>query len=97
MNRDDDRRSAPHGPRAENGPKPMRCRQVKEEFVLVFGRQEPGRRLTVAIRQQVADCPECIQLTAKTRRIVTIVRERCVRRQAPGDLRERIIGHLRDG
>ncbi|MEM8930291.1 MAG: hypothetical protein AAGE94_03915 [Acidobacteriota bacterium] len=74
----------------------MRCRQVKEEFVLVFGRQEPGRRLTVAIRQHVSDCPECVKLTEQTRRIVTIVRERCVRRQAPVNLRERIIDHLRD-
>lgn len=73
----------------------MRCRKVKEEFVLLFGRQEPGRRLTVAIHQHVSDCPECARQAEHARRIVTIVRERCTRQRAPGDLRERILDRLR--
>ena len=74
----------------------MKCRKVKEEHVLVFSQDEAGRNLTVAIQRHVSICPDCARKAEKTRRIVTIVRERCVREQAPLDLRQRIMACLRD-
>ena len=74
-----------------------RCRKVKEEFVLHFREEEDGRRLSVAFHRHVSACPDCAKEAESTRRIVTIVRERCGRRSAPGSLRDRILAGLRHG
>lgn len=71
----------------------MKCKQVKEEFVLVYGEGEDGGRLRIAIHQHVTDCPECAARAEHTRRFVTLVRERC-RCEAPSELRHRILSVL---
>lgn len=71
----------------------MRCKQVKEEFVLVYGEDEDGGRLRVAIQQHVTTCPDCAAKAEHTRHFVTLIREHC-RREAPSDLRHRILSVL---
>ena len=73
----------------------MKCRKVKEEFVLIFGKDDDGRDLRIAIQRHVAICPDCAQMAENTRRIVTVVRERCTRAVAPTDLREKVLQVLR--
>ena len=73
----------------------MNCKKVKEEFVLLFRHNELGQSLTLAIRRHAHICPNCRRKAEHTRKIVTIVRERCVRSPAPSDLRERILDGLR--
>ncbi|MDA8017836.1 MAG: hypothetical protein MPN21_10355 [Thermoanaerobaculia bacterium] len=68
----------------------MKCKQVKEEFVLVYGEDQDGGQLRVAIQQHVTDCPDCAAQAEHTRRFVTLVREHC-RREAPSGLRRRIL------
>ena len=68
----------------------MRCKQVKEEFVMVYGEDEDGRRLRVAIHQHVTACPDCAAKAEHTRRFITFVREHC-QCEAPTDLRRRIL------
>lgn len=67
----------------------MKCKQVKEEFILVYGEDEDGGRLRIAIQRHVSACPECAAKAEHTRRFVTLVREHC-RCEAPSDLRRRI-------
>ena len=50
--------------------------------------------LLIAYRSHVADCPHCAQEAQLTRRLLTIVRERCVRCEAPSRLRARILAGL---
>lgn len=71
----------------------MKCKQVKEEFVFVYGEDEDGRQLRVAIYRHVNDCPECAAKAEHTRRFVTLVREHC-RCEAPRELRSRILSVL---
>ena len=68
----------------------MRCKQVKEEFVMVYGEDEDGGRLRIAIQQHVSACPDCAAKAEHTRRFITLVREHC-QRQAPSELRRRIL------
>lgn len=74
----------------------VKCRKVKEEFILVFSENEDGRQLRVAIQRHVTVCPECAAKAEHTRRIVTLIRERC-RCEAPRDLRHRILSKLQGG
>lgn len=71
----------------------MNFRKVQEETVIVFCQDEAGTTLRVAIRQQVEICPDCQQKAAMTRRMVAIVRTRCVR-PAPQTLLGRILACL---
>jgi hypothetical protein len=68
----------------------MKCKQVKEEFVLVYGEDEDGGRLRVAIHRHVTACPECAAEAEHARRFVMLVREHC-RCEAPSELRRRIL------
>lgn len=71
----------------------MNCRKVKEELVLLISGDD-DRNLTVAIRHHVSVCPHCAQRAERTRKVVTIVRERCGRQRAPMSLRDRILARL---
>ena len=71
----------------------MKCRKVKEELVLLISGDD-DRNLTVAIRRHVSICPHCAERSARTRKVVTIVRERCRRQRAPMSLRDRILSRL---
>lgn len=73
----------------------MSCKKIKEEFVVLFGQDGAGRDLMLAIRRHVSICPRCAEQAEHTRKIVTIVQERCTREVAPGELRERILNRLR--
>ena len=68
----------------------MRCKQVKEEFVMVYGEDEDGGQLRIAIHQHVTACPDCAAKAEHTRRFITFVREHC-RREAPTDLRRQLV------
>lgn len=73
----------------------MSCKKIKEEFIVLFGEDAAGQDLMLAIRRHVSICPRCAEKAEHTRKIVTIVRERCSRESAPGELRERILARLR--
>lgn len=73
----------------------MNCRRVKEEFVMIFGQQDEGRSLLIAMQRHVQACPHCHERAENTRRIVTILRQRCLPSRAPKGLRSRIVDGLR--
>ncbi|MEM1203520.1 MAG: hypothetical protein AAGN66_09865 [Acidobacteriota bacterium] len=73
----------------------MDCKKVKRELFLLYVQGEAGRKLLVAIRRHASDCPQCVEKARHTRKIVTIVRERCAPAPAPTALRERILENLR--
>ncbi|MEL7061887.1 MAG: hypothetical protein AAGN46_17810 [Acidobacteriota bacterium] len=73
----------------------MKCRRVRDEFILIFGQEDAGRRLLVAIRHHADTCPDCQETARQTQHFVTILRQRCSRWQAPSSLRNRIVEHLR--
>lgn len=72
----------------------MDCRKVREEYVFLYADNEMGRELLVAFRRHVSRCPHCAQEAQYTRRLLALVRERAVRRQAPVDLRAKILARL---
>lgn len=73
----------------------MSCKKIKDEFIVLFGQDSAGQDLMLAIRRHVSICPQCAEKAESTRKIVTIVRERCTRESAPGELRERILARIR--
>jgi anti-sigma factor (TIGR02949 family) len=74
----------------------MNCKKVTEELVFLFADEAEGQghELLIAYREHVSHCPHCANRAQITRRVLTIVRERAVRRQAPTDLRERILAKM---
>ena len=73
----------------------MSCKKIKQEFIVLYGEDGAGRDLMLAIRRHVSVCPRCAEKAAHTRKIVTIVQERCTRESAPGELKERILARIR--
>lgn len=73
----------------------MNCRRVKEEFVMLFGQQDEGRSLLVAMQRHVRACPHCHERAESTQRIVSILRRRCGQAPTPKGLRTRIVAGLR--
>lgn len=73
----------------------MSCKKIRNEFIVLFGQDAAGQDLMLAIRHHVSICPRCAEQAESTRRIVTIVQQRCTREQAPGDLKERILARIR--
>ena len=72
----------------------MNCKELREEFVFLFADNEMGQERLVAFRRHVADCPDCAQQAEFTCRLLTIVRKRAVRWEAPSSLRARILAGL---
>jgi mycothiol system anti-sigma-R factor len=72
----------------------MDCQQVSE-FVYRFLDRELEAEVLTDFDDHLDRCGLCAGRVAYTRRILLLVRQRCVRHQAPPQLRERIIVSLR--
>jgi anti-sigma factor (TIGR02949 family) len=71
----------------------MDCREVRETLFL-FVDNEMAADLLTPFRDHVEKCPGCAQKMDYTRKLLWLVRERCVRCAAPRDLRTRILTSL---
>jgi mycothiol system anti-sigma-R factor len=72
----------------------MDCRQCCDEVVFLFIDREITADLEAPFQHHIAHCPECASNVRHTRRLVFLVRERCVRMEAPPRLRARILTSL---
>jgi mycothiol system anti-sigma-R factor len=68
----------------------MDCRQAKEVMFLFFdGEMEAA--VLAPFRHHLDGCGDCAHQLDYTRKLLLLVRERCVRRAAPARLRQRIL------
>lgn len=72
----------------------MNCKQVMEELVFRLVDDDLAQDLIVAYRHHLEHCPHCAQCTQRTQYVLTLVRERSPRRQAPKRLRVKILASL---
>jgi mycothiol system anti-sigma-R factor len=72
----------------------MDCNRARELLFLIVD-DEVGVAESEALKAHVSGCQPCSRRVVFTRRLVTVVRERCVRREAPDHLRLRILDSLR--
>ncbi|HEV7669522.1 MAG TPA: zf-HC2 domain-containing protein [Thermoanaerobaculia bacterium] len=68
----------------------MDCKRVCEAIYL-FVDNELEEDLQAPFRAHVEDCPECAHRVGKARKVVILVRERCIRCCAPDHLRLKIL------
>jgi mycothiol system anti-sigma-R factor len=71
----------------------MDCKEVRETLFL-FVDNEMEEALLIHFRDHVSSCPGCAQKMDYTRKLIWLVRERCVRCTAPQNLRNRILTKL---
>ncbi len=71
----------------------MRDKTVRELSFLFVDNELDGEVL-ISFRQRVETCPDCARETRYARRFLTVVRERCSRESAPGQLRRSILEGL---
>jgi mycothiol system anti-sigma-R factor len=71
----------------------MDCKEVRETLFL-FVDNEMEAPLLISFRDHVAKCPGCAQKMDYTRKLLWLVRERCVRCTASQTLRLRILTNL---
>ena len=71
----------------------MDCREVGAVLFLFFD-NEMEEALLTPFRDHVAGCGECARRMDYTRKLLLIVREKCVRCSAPERLRYRILTNL---
>jgi mycothiol system anti-sigma-R factor len=71
----------------------MDCKEVSESLFL-FVDNEMEVDLLTPFRDHMARCPGCAQRIDYTRKLLWLVRERCVRCTASQDLRVRILTSL---
>lgn len=71
----------------------MNCERVREMLFLLIDGEERGD-LVVSVREHVTHCPRCARRLDRSRRVLTVFRERCNRTAAPPSLRERILTSL---
>ena len=71
----------------------MDCKEVRETLFL-FVDNEMETTLLTSFRDHLEQCPGCAEKMDYTRRLLWLVRERCVRCSAPRDLRVRILTSL---
>jgi mycothiol system anti-sigma-R factor len=71
----------------------MDCREVSSVLFLFFD-NEMEEDLLTPFRDHVALCGECARRMDYTRKLLLIVREKCVRCSAPERLRYRILGDM---
>lgn len=72
----------------------MDCKRVTEVIFLFFD-NEMDEDLMAPFRDHVDGCGDCAQRVDYTRRLLFLVRQRCVRCSAPERLRQRILTDLR--
>lgn len=76
----------------------MNCRKV-QEVVFLYTDNEMGEELLVSFRRHMDLCPHCAQYIQQAEQLITLVRKRCGRAEAPARLRRRILTsfpHRRD-
>lgn len=71
----------------------MDCKRVTEAVFLFFD-NEMDEAERAPFEAHVNGCPECAREFRRTRQLLLIVRERCVRCQAPRSLYRRILVSL---
>lgn len=71
----------------------MNCKRAAE-VIFLFVDNEMGEDLLDPFRRHLDDCPCCKQKTYYTRKVLLVVRERCIRHHAPPRLRQRILTSL---
>jgi mycothiol system anti-sigma-R factor len=69
----------------------MDCERFFELLYVVVD-EDPDFDTFRELRLHLTNCPECARRALLARRVVTLVRERCHREQAPERLRLRILG-----
>jgi len=74
----------------------MDCHRVRATMFLL-GDDEAERELLAPFREHIGFCPECAQYRDYLRKLLGLVRERCLRYPAPNRLRVRIIECLEQG
>ena len=68
----------------------MDCKRVREVIFLFFD-NEMDEDLLTPFRDHVSSCPPCASTIDYTRKLLILVRQRCVRCTAPDRLRHRIL------
>ena len=68
----------------------MDCREVSAVIYLFFD-NEMEEEMLAPFRDHLTGCGDCSQRVDYTRRILVLVRERCVRCTCPETLRQRIL------
>jgi mycothiol system anti-sigma-R factor len=71
----------------------MDCKEVSETLFL-FVDNEIDQDLLPPFNDHMARCPGCAQKMDYTRKLLWLVRERCIRCTAPRTLRQRILTSL---
>jgi mycothiol system anti-sigma-R factor len=71
----------------------MDCKEVSETLFLFVDNEMDAAQLT-PFRDHMARCPGCAQKMDYTRKLLWLVRERCIRCTAPQNLRTRILTTL---
>jgi mycothiol system anti-sigma-R factor len=71
----------------------MDCREVNEALFLFFD-NELEEALLTTFRDHVDGCSDCAKRVDYTRKLLLIVRQRCIRCSAPDRLRQRILVSL---
>jgi mycothiol system anti-sigma-R factor len=71
----------------------MDCKEVGMALFLFFD-NEMEEELLAPFRDHVAQCGHCAKRMSYTRKLLVIVREKCVRCSAPDRLRHRILTSL---
>lgn len=72
----------------------MGCKEFREELVFLYIDHEMGQELLVACKQHVSLCPNCAEKAQFVQRLLSLVRERARRRQAPRRLRAKILSRM---
>lgn len=72
----------------------MDCKKIKEELVFLFIDNEMGKELVIAYKRHVSHCPECARRERTTAYLVSLLRERNLRCEAPRRLRGKILSGL---
>jgi mycothiol system anti-sigma-R factor len=68
----------------------MDCREVGK-VVFLYIDDEMEESLVLSFRRHIDLCPGCARRIVVTRRLLELVRKRCVRASAPDRLRRRIL------
>ncbi len=71
----------------------MDCRKVSE-IAFLYVDNEMGSDLQKPFQDHLSRCPCCASRVDQTRKLIVLVRQRCVRQPAPQRLRVRILTSL---
>lgn len=68
----------------------MDCRKV-QEVVFLFTDNEMEEELLISFKEHIDLCPPCARRIDAKRKLLKLVRKRCIRAAAPEGLREKIL------